>query len=189
MPPDSNYKLIIANFILFQTAWFVTLFSAVAGTLWYGPLFTLAWIAIHLRLFTDTPVQEGRLLIIAAIFGYVFDSLLVWIGVFSFPAHTMIGAPSTIWMIALWVNLAATLNVGLRWLHGRMMTAAVLGAIAGPATYYAGSKMGAIVLIQSWSLLAISIEWLISMPLLLWLATSYPQKSASSLPVMPAGTD
>ncbi|MFT5132219.1 MAG: hypothetical protein ACI9SC_000684 [Gammaproteobacteria bacterium] len=163
-------RKLIPNFILFQTAWFITIFSAVSGHPYIGPVYTVMWMMLHLTFFTDQRFEEWRILFFAAVLGYIFDSLLVYMDVFTFPPQALLGSPSTIWMIALWVNLAATLNFSLKWLQGRLVLAALLGAIAGPATYYAGSRIGAIELQQAWSLLAISMQWLIAMPLLLWFA-------------------
>jgi hypothetical protein len=47
------------------------------------------------------------------------------------------------WIIVMWVNFALTLNVALRWLHGRYGLAAVLGFVGGPLAYLAGLKLNA----------------------------------------------
>lgn len=109
-------------------------------------------------------------MLFAATIGYLFDSLQVLIGVMAFPVHVALGWPSPIWMIALWINLAATLNLSLKWLQGKLLLAAILGAIGGPATYYAGSRLGAVELFGPVSLLALSLQWVIAMPLLVYFA-------------------
>ena len=159
---------IIINFLIFQAGWFITVYSAASGLPWYGPLFTLSWLIVHLTFFTERRIAEVNILIFAAILGYVFDSVQVYMSTFSFPTHTVLGSPSTLWMVALWINLAATLNLSLKWLEGRYVLAALLGFIGGPAAYYGGSKFGAIYLPEAWSLLAIATQWMIAMPLLFW---------------------
>jgi hypothetical protein len=158
------------NFIVFQAAWFITILSASSGMPWYGPVFTLCWVVFHLALFTEKRNAEINLLLFAAMLGYFFDSLQVTFSVFSFPPQTSLGSPSTLWMVALWINLAATLNISLKWLQDKLLLAGLLGAIGGPAAYYAGSKLGALQLHGSWSLMAIALQWVIAMPLLVWCA-------------------
>jgi hypothetical protein len=41
--------------------------------------------------------------------------------------------------------LATTLNLSLRWLHGRFLLASVFGAIGGPLAFLAGERLGAVV--------------------------------------------
>lgn len=161
---------IYLNFIIFQSAWFITILSAASGFAWLGPGFTFLWMLLHLAYVNERRLAELDLLIFAAISGYFLDSLLVLLSFITFPPQTALGAPSTLWMIALWINLAATLNVSLKWIHGNFILAALLGGIGGPLTYYAGSRLGALEINGLWSLLAISVEWLIAMPVLLWFA-------------------
>jgi hypothetical protein len=158
----------ILNILLFQAAWFVTIFSAGTGHPYVGPIYTAIWMIFHFTFFAKNRFAEWNLLLFAALLGYVFDSIMVHFGVFVFPAEAMLGSPSTVWMVALWINLAATLNFSMSWLKGRLLLAALLASVAGPATYYAGSRFGAINMQASWSLYAIALQWLLAMPLLLW---------------------
>ena len=158
----------ILNILLFQAAWFVTIFAAGTGYPYIGLLYTIIWMFFHFSFFVKNRFAEWNLLLFAALLGYVFDSLMVYLGVFVFPAEAMLGAPSTIWMVALWINLAATLNFSMSWLKGRLLLASLLASIAGPATYYAGSRFDAINMQASWSLYAIALQWFVAMPLLLW---------------------
>ncbi len=165
---------VVLNFVIFQAAWFITVYSAASGLPIYGPLFTSLWMLFHLKFFTKKYRSEISLLLFAATLGYLLDSLMVLIGAIAFPERTALGGPSPLWMVALWINLAATINFSLKWLHGRLLLAALLGAIAGPAAYYAGSVLGAIELFGIKSLLAISVQWLLAMPLLIWFAGYEP---------------
>lgn len=162
--------LILFNFLLFQAVWFFTVSSAAAGNPVYGPGFTLAWMLVHLSFFTDRRLAEINNLLFAALLGYLMDSTQVMLGVIIFPQHTILGEPSPLWMIALWFNLAMTLNLSMKWLQNNLFLAAALGAVGGPAAYYGGEVLGAIVLNQPWSLLSIALQWFVAMPLLTWLA-------------------
>ncbi|MHC4217118.1 MAG: DUF2878 domain-containing protein [Planctomycetota bacterium] len=115
---------------------------------------------------------EVVLLFFAATFGYLMDSLLVLAGVIEFPHQARLGLPSTLWMVALWINLATTLNASLGWLRGRYVLGAVMGLVAGPLSYFAGVRLGAISfgLPTGISLAVIAVEWALSMPALLVIA-------------------
>ncbi len=170
----------VTNFILFQLCWLANVVGAGVGWAWAGPLVTAVWIAFHLGAVTDDRISEGWLLMGAAAFGYAADSLLVLIGVIEFPAHARLGAPSTLWMVALWVSFAATLRHALRWLAGRYVLGAVLGAIGGPLAYRAGEALDAIVIPDSVpGLIAVSVEWLIAMPILLGIVALLRSRAVS----------
>jgi len=78
------------------------------------------------------------------------------------------------WILGLWALFATTLNVSLNWLKGRWLVAALLGGIAGPLSYWAGARLGAVVLVEPVpALVALSIGWAILMPLLMALARRY----------------
>jgi hypothetical protein len=72
----------------------------------------------------------------------------------------------------MWVLFASTLNVSLRWLRGRWLTAAVLGAAAGPLAYYAGAQLGGVVISDPlFAMAALAVGWASFMPLLIKLST------------------
>ncbi len=158
----------ITNFILFQVCWLANCLGAAAGWPALGPLVTSVWIGLHLRALGDDRLKETWILLAAAAFGYAADSLLVLLGLIGFPEHARLGAPSTLWMVALWVSFAATLRHALRWLNARYLLGALLGAIGGPLAYRAGEALGAITISDPFAgLAAVSVEWLVAMPLLL----------------------
>ena len=75
------------------------------------------------------------------------------------------------WIVTMWMLFATTLNRSMAWLKGRATLAAVLGGIAGPASYYAGQKLGAIEFVEPVAALsALAIGWAVIMPLLMIIA-------------------
>jgi hypothetical protein len=72
----------------------------------------------------------------------------------------------------MWVLFASTLNVSLRWLRGRWIVAALLGATAGPLAYYAGAKLGGVVIAEPLpGFIALAAGWASFMPLLIKLSS------------------
>jgi hypothetical protein len=179
LTPVKTMRHPIGNFVLFQICWLANCAGAASGWPQLGPLFTAAWIALHLRAMAEDRSSEVWMLLAAAAFGYAADSLLVLLGLIEFPPEARLGAPSTLWMVALWVGFAATLRHSLRWLAGRYLLGALLGAAGGPLAYRAGEALGAIRIPDSFSgLAAVSVEWAIAMPALLAFVTLVGSRTA-----------
>lgn len=161
------------NLVLFQAAWFAAVLGAAGGVLWLGPLAMLPVLAIHLAL-QDNRRGELKLLLAAGLLGFLFDTSLVSYGVFTPVAHLSPSPYSPPWMVCLWLNFAATLNVSLSWLRGRYLLAALFGAVGGPLAYYSGAKLGATEeLPTTFGMLILAIGWAIMTPLLVWLAQRF----------------
>jgi hypothetical protein len=160
----------VVNVVLFQVAWFAAVLGAAKGMFWLGPLIMLPVLAIHLTL-EDKQKCEVKLLLAAGVLGFLFDTALVSGGVFTPFQHLFSRPFSPPWMICLWLNFAATLNVSLAWLRGRYLLAALFGAIGGPLAYYSGAELGATEALPTFAgMLLLAIGWGIMTPLLVWLA-------------------
>lgn len=166
-----NWRSVL-NAVLFQAVWFAAVLGAARGMPWLGPLVLLPVLSIHLLLCTDRR-GETKLLLFAGIAGFLFDTLLTLFGIF-IPRPWLLSAPfSPPWMIGLWLNFAATLNYSLGWLRGRLLLAAVFGAVGGPLAYYGGAQLGATLTLPTpISLGVLAIGWGLMTPLLVWLAGS-----------------
>jgi hypothetical protein len=156
----------IINFVTFQLAWFVTIFSAANGLYYFGILLTVIWMLMHVKFVASKKLAELKLLLVTILIAYPLESILVASNMVSYPEQANVGFIIPIWMICLWLNLAATINYSLSWLKGRLLVTCLLAAIAGPAAYYAGENIGAISLNGTLSLFAISLMWAVAMPCL-----------------------
>lgn len=134
----------LINFAAFQLNWLICVLGAANGWPWAGPVAVLLWILAHLRLNRGQHKTEWILILAAAGAGYLLDSLLVLTGYLAFPEAARLGYPSTLWMVALWINLATTLRHSLGWLQGRVLLSALFGGAGGAAAYYAGGRLDAI---------------------------------------------
>ncbi len=137
---------------------------------WLGPLTMLPVLGIHLAT-AENRSGEIKLLLAAGILGFVFDTVLVMSGVF-LPVPSLFPSPfSPPWMVGLWLNFAATLNVSLGWLRKRYLLAVIFGAIGGPLAYYSGAKLGATMTLPSLGgMLILALGWGMMTPVLVWLA-------------------
>ena len=163
----------VVGLVAFQACWFACVGGAARGFPWLGPLAVAAYAGVYLRTIPSgaARTRQAWLLAQAGTFGYAADSVLVLSGVLTFPPQAVLGWPSTLWMVALWVLQAAVLGGVMSWMRGRFILAAVVGAAGGPLAYLAGERMGAAVLGPSHAaaLAAIGVEWALAMPLLVWM--------------------
>jgi hypothetical protein len=160
----------LLNVVLSQAAWFAAVLGAAKGMPWLGPLSLLPVLAVHLARADNRP-GELMLLAAAGILGFLFDTTLVAAGVF-LPVPYLLPHPfSPPWMVALWLNFAAMLNVSLAWLRGRYLLAIFFGATGGPLAYYGGAKLGATQGLPSLGgIMVLLVGWGIMTPLLVWIA-------------------
>ena len=167
----------VINVALFQAAWFAAVIGAARGMLWLGPLAMIPTLAIHLALQVNRR-GEVKLLLAAGLLGFLFDTAFVASGVFTPLQHLFPRPFSPPWMICLWLNFAATLNVSMAWLRGRYLLAAAFGAVGGPLAYYSGAKLGATEALPSTTgMLLLAIGWGAMTPLLVKLATLFRVES------------
>jgi len=171
----------LVNLVAFQACWLAAVLGAAAGMPWLGPVFAALWLPLHIRATGAFMAVETKLILAAGVLGYVLDSIVVLSGGVSFPPQAQLGAPTTLWMVTLWLGFAATLRHVLGWIRGHYILAALLGAISGPFAYWSGSKLGAIVLTDTVpSLLMVGVEWMVAMPLLLLLVSRLEREERTS---------
>ncbi len=180
----------VAGVVLFQAGWI----AAVAGAGFGRPGAGAAVATIVCLAIIALSQERGPALSIAAVAavaGPPLDSLQVAAGLLSLQQPLVLGLWPPPWLVVLWPLFTATLPLGFRWLYGRPLLAASLGAIAGPASYWAGARLGAATLHpQVWpSLISIAIEWAVMLPALCWLARRFgPGAAGRGGPVVAAGT-
>lgn len=161
---------VVLNFVLFQAAWFACVLGGAHGMPWVGPAVVALVAVYHLARVPDARA-EGGLLLIAALIGAVFDSLLVGTGWLAYPSGQLSPGTAPYWIVAMWVAFAMTLNVSLNWLKRSVLLAAVFGAVGGPLAFIAGEKLGGVTFNDPVAALtALSVGWALLTPLLLAIA-------------------
>lgn len=161
-----HVKLAI-NVLLFQAGWFACVLSAAQGLPWIGSVVVGSAIVWHLTE-SARPKRELVLIAAAALVGALFETFLVQTGWLRFNSGNVLAGAAPYWMIALWALFATTLNVSLRWLRSRPGIAVLFGAIGGPASYYAGARLGAIEFVHAGAAFtAIAFGWALATPVLI----------------------
>lgn len=123
----------LANAALFQLGWFACVFGAQRPWLL---LVALTCLLLHL-LWLARP-REWQLIGAVTLLGSALDSLLLNLGVFDFPDG---GPLLPLWLALLWALFACTLAHCLAWTARPWWLAALLGALGGPLSYLAGSRL------------------------------------------------
>ncbi len=163
-------RQIVINFVLFQIGWLACVLGGAWGWPWVGVAFVAFATAWHLRVIAH-PRSEAVLLAVAVVIGTLVDSLLPAAGWVVYPSGQLHPMMAPVWIIALWVLFAGTLNMSMRWLRDRYLLALIFGGIGSPLSYFTGSRLGAVTLVDPvMALGAQSLMWAIVLPALVWVA-------------------
>jgi hypothetical protein len=162
-----NYLL---NTVAFKIGWLASIVGAASELPLLGPAVIFVAITIHL----SKAIDASRELILVALTGLIgasWDSVMVAAGWLSYPTGTIVAGFAPYWILAMWMLFATTLNLAFRWLQSNLLLAGVLGAVFGPASYYAGAKTGAVVINDlAVVMVALAAAWAVLFPSLLSLA-------------------
>ena len=161
----------VFNFIALEIAWFACVLGGAKDYPFAGTMVAGAVIGLHLLL-PRKPGAEARLIAIAAAIGLVWDSVLVALGLFSYPTGNFATGFAPYWIVAMWAVFATSLNLSLAWLKGRLWLAALVGFVGGPAAYLAGDRLGGVQMSDAtMALTAQALGWALLLPLLAHIAT------------------
>ena len=134
--PVSLVTLLI-NLAGFKLVWFFSLLGAGTGKPWLGAALLGVFMALHFAVSASRRVD--LLLVAAAVMtGAVLDTIFARTGTLIYAEHLPWTGFAPFWILVMWANFALTLNMACRWLHGRYILAAAVGAIGGPVAYLAG---------------------------------------------------
>lgn len=154
----------LINALGFQSAWWACIAGVGHGLELPALAYCSLLACLHLA-FTKTRRQEVLLAAISVLAGLAIDSMLQALGFINFYGWSLVGL-SPFWLWALWVLFAMTLNSSLAFLQNTpWVMSAILGALFGPLTYYAGAQLGAAAFDASViNFLALALTWMCAMP-------------------------
>ena len=153
----------LVRFIAFYGSWVLSVYSP---QLSYPTLFSFAGLVPLLVLFfynLKNPLQVARAMSMIVVVGLGIDSLLRAWGYFWFPLGSDLPWPLIpSWYPPLWIGFAVSMVDLEPMLRRKWWLSALLGAVGGPASFIAGEKMGALVIVGPvWIL---SIIWALLVP-------------------------
>ena len=161
-------RTIWINAVVFQLAWLLTVVGAGRGLGWVGPVVTTAFAAYTLG--CGGHARADRLLmLVAATLGFALDSIWAYTHAIAYAASSPPATVAPLWIVALWVNFALSLNHSLAWLLRRPLLAILFGAIGGPLSYLiADRSWHAVALAAPFAvtLSSLAMAWAVVTPLL-----------------------
>jgi len=155
-----------------QVGWFSCALGAANNLPWFGPAVVAVYLLVHLYLVEDRK-QEARLILIVGLIGTIVDGLMRYSELLVYEsAVPAVQWLAPVWITAMWMLFSTTLNYSLSWLKGRLWLSFLLGAVFGPLSYIAGTRLEAISFIGDWYIVVgmLVIVWGASMTLLMVLA-------------------
>ena len=164
----------VFNASLFNIAWLVcVIFGNLAAV-----MACVVVLFLHFFLVSRNP-SEASLLIKVFIFGWLIDTTLFSGRILASDGG---GIFPPLWLSCLWLLFATTLNHCFAWFQHHKIAAVIVGAIAGPSSYFAGCQLSAVAIGEpsSTSLLIISLFWAVIFPVVLSWANRINDKSQSA---------
>lgn len=127
------------NIVFYQATWLAAIAGAAHGWWWAGPAMLAAFSAWQLAVSRERRA-DLELMACAAVVGFVVDTLWMRGGMFAYaaPVPSLDFAP--IWIVALWMSFALTINHSLAYLKSHLRLAAMLGALGAPFAYWAAAR-------------------------------------------------
>ena len=170
----------LANVLGYQAVWFACIAGASRGLVWPGVLASLLFVSA--TLWRGGRWREDlRTVAVALPLGFGMDSLFVAAGWLAYEPAGPWPMAAPVWIAALWLSFAMTLNHSLALLRKHVAVAALLGAVGGPLAYWgAASGFGVLsfgppALVAS---LAVGAAWAVLLPTILVLDSRAAQRTA-----------
>ena len=163
----SNYKNIF-NIIGFQTGWWACVLGARNGYPYLGPLVMSIFLFIHFSRLENRN-KELSFAVIVGLIGTLVDTMLLQTNIIEYQG-VYIDNIAPLWITAMWVGFAATINHSLVWLTNKWIMSFLLGAIFGPLSYFTGIKFEALYFEVSFlTMLVLTLLWGLVVPCLYYL--------------------
>jgi len=161
----------LPNALGFQIVWIAAVGGAARGWWWAGPLAVSVFAAWQLGV-SRWRRADASLMVIAAVLGFAVDTLWVQLDWIQFASATPWASAAPVWIVAMWVGFALTLNHSLSALKDYALIAVAFGLIGGPLAYWiAASVWHAATIADTWLPYAgLAVSWGLITPLLLRLA-------------------
>jgi hypothetical protein len=160
----------ILNFLGFQAAWFAAVLGGAGGWPGIGSLPAAIVALVHLAINRERLGPELAAILAITVFGVLVEMALTGFHLIHYAGTAEGQVLPPVWITALWLGFATLPNASLAWLKGRWIVQAVLGAVVGPVTYWAGVKLGAATLPHgSQALSVVALAWALALPTIFFL--------------------
>jgi hypothetical protein len=170
----------LAYILISQLGWLVLVMGAARGWGIVGIVYVACASGWHLH-GASQPRREALLIVLVGATGWLWDSLIAHTGLLRYPNGILIAGTAPYWIAGLWALFAIQLNTLFKWLQGRPLLAAAIGAVAGPASFRAGAALHAVSFVHPVeATIFLAFGWAIWLPAALALAASLGEARRSS---------
>lgn len=147
------------TFVVLQVGWFSSVVGAARGFYWLGPSVVGVLCVLHLG-YSYSWAEDLKLMVALALFGTLADSLQSALGLLNFQGSWWSWL-CPLWISLLWLHFGTLRQSFFRLFRGRLALAALLGALAGPLSYWAGARLGAVTFHPNpwWTVLSVALVW------------------------------
>lgn len=160
------------NYFSYYVGWLACVYSAAHGISWAGVGVVAVLVLVHFVL-THTLREEITMIVVIGILGTLVDSFQAASGLLTYEGrYATVPWLGPIWITAIWVLFASTINWSFEWLKGRTRLTVALGAIGGPLSYVAGERIGAVHFQHNFitTMLVLAVIWSLVVPLFFGIA-------------------
>jgi hypothetical protein len=171
-----------ANLVGYQLVWFAIVISVSRGQPWWGMASALVFVTLQLLASANRPA-EVRVLAAAFACGFLMDGVLAGTGWLHY-SSPLLSLPAPVWILALWLAFAMTLNHSMVFLRGKPVLAALLGGIGGPLAYLGAARgFSALVFVSpAWRAIALlAIGWAMALAVLAVLTQRWASASMNQV--------
>jgi len=142
-------KVKIIGFLNFYVTWFLSILYASQKTIGLIPLVALVLLQLYCLLNAQFPCKKILLLIIVALVGWLFDSLLNKFAIIHFYGLSFLSL-APIWLLLLWIAFVSVFNQFFYDVLYKTWIWSLLGFLLFPLNYYAGCQLGAGMWLKPW---------------------------------------
>lgn len=171
------------NLVLYQTTWLIAVAGAAHGLWWAGPTALVVFATWQLAV-SGHRRTDAFLLVLIGLIGFCVESMLVDTGLLRYAATEPSAHVAPIWIVALWMSFALTLNHSLAYLKSHLYVASILGGIGAPLAYWAAAHTwGAVTFLAPTDIVlaVLVVIWAVLTPALCRLASSLADGNSDSL--------
>lgn len=168
------------NAIAFQIVWTCAVAGAAYGAAWAGPI-AVGLFAVYQLGISRNARNDACLIAFALVIGGISDSWLAHAQIVHYASPWPSEAFAPAWILALWVNLALTINHSTAFLQRNLYVAAILGALGAPLSYLIAARAWHAVWLSeplATTLLILAALWAVATPVLCAVARALARRSS-----------
>jgi hypothetical protein len=166
-----HWMLTAFNIIGFQAVWLLCVYGAGNGR-WLPGIYAAAVFAALTLWFSHDRNRDLRTLAIALPIGFAMDSLLAQSAHLSFASPFPWANWAPMWIMALWIGFALTLNHSLQSIYRKALPTFLFGLIGGPLAYGIASMRFGAMTVESDMLacaVLVALVWAAGLSLIRWI--------------------